>query len=124
VEEWLERKIGVKVDVKKALKIDKDKMMLAKRESWEHKKKIMLNKSKLKERKGERMYIDDDLTNEEGKQKKLREVDREERDRGKRVKVGYKKIQINGEWFCDQKLASDSSGLSGGFRGIGRGFGL
>jgi hypothetical protein len=25
---------------------------------------------------------------------------------------------------CDQKLASDSSGLSGGFRGIGRGFGL
>jgi hypothetical protein len=99
VEEWLERKIGVKVDVKKALKIDKDKMMLAKRESWEHKKKIMLNKSKLKERKGERMYIDDDLTNEEGKQKKLREVDREERDRGKRVKVGYKKIQINGEWF-------------------------
>jgi hypothetical protein len=51
VEEWLERKIGVKVDVKKALKINKDKMMLAKRESWEHKKKIMLNKSKLKERK-------------------------------------------------------------------------
>jgi hypothetical protein len=99
VEEWLERKIGVKLDVKKALKINKDKMMLAKRESWEHKKKIMLNKSKLKERKGERMYIDDDLTNEEGKQKKLREVDREERDRGKRVKVGYRKIQINGEWF-------------------------
>jgi hypothetical protein len=26
--------------------------------------------------------------------------------------------------LCDQKLASDSSGLSGGFRGIGRGFGL
>jgi hypothetical protein len=27
-------------------------------------------------------------------------------------------------FLCDQKLASDSSGLSGGFRGIGRGFGL
>jgi hypothetical protein len=26
--------------------------------------------------------------------------------------------------LCDQKLASDSSGLSGGFRGIGRGFGF
>jgi hypothetical protein len=24
---------------------------------------------------------------------------REERDRGKRVKIGYRKIQINGEWF-------------------------
>jgi hypothetical protein len=40
------------------------------------------------------------LTNEERKtQKKLREVAREERDRGKRVKIGYRKIQINGEWF-------------------------
>jgi hypothetical protein len=70
VEEWLEREIGVKVDLKKALKINKDKMMLAKRESWEHKKKIMLNKNKLKERKGERMYIDNDLTNEEGKHRR------------------------------------------------------
>jgi hypothetical protein len=100
VEEWLEREIGVKVDVKKAFKINKDKMMLAKIENWERKKNIMLNKSKLKERKGGRMYIDDDLTNEERKtQKKLREVAREERDRGKRVKIGYRKIQINGEWF-------------------------
>ncbi|KAJ3628518.1 hypothetical protein MTP99_015818 [Tenebrio molitor] len=75
-------------------------MMLAKIESWEQKKNIMLNKSKLKERKGERMYIDDDLTNEDRKTlKKLREVAREEKDRGKRVKMGYRKIQINGEWF-------------------------
>jgi hypothetical protein len=33
-------------------------MMLAKIESWEQKNNIMLNKSKLKERKGERKYID------------------------------------------------------------------
>jgi hypothetical protein len=25
-------------------------------------------------------------------------VGREERDRGKRVKIGYRKIEINGEW--------------------------
>jgi hypothetical protein len=50
----------------------------------------------LKERKGERMYIGNDLTNEERKtQKKLRQVAREERDRGKKVKIGYRKIQIN-----------------------------
>jgi hypothetical protein len=49
----------------------------------------MLNKSKLKERKGERMYLDDGLTNAVRKtQKKLRE----ERNRGKRVKIGYRKI--------------------------------
>jgi hypothetical protein len=73
MKEWLEREIGVKVNVKEAFKINKDKMMLVKIESWSQKKNIILNKSKLKERKGERMYIDDDLTNQEKKtQKKLR----------------------------------------------------
>jgi hypothetical protein len=46
------------------------------------------------------MYIDDDLIKKEREtQKKLRELAREERDREKRVKIGYRKIQINGEWF-------------------------
>jgi hypothetical protein len=41
----------------------------------------MLKKSKLKERKGERRYIDDNWTNKERKtQRKLREVTREERE--------------------------------------------
>jgi hypothetical protein len=45
VEEWLEGEIGVKVNVKEAFKINKDNMMLAKIESCEQKKNIMLNKS-------------------------------------------------------------------------------
>jgi hypothetical protein len=45
---------------------------------------------------GRRMW----MTHQERKtQKKLGEVAREERDRGKRMKIGYRKIQINGEWF-------------------------
>jgi hypothetical protein len=52
VEEWLGSEIGVKVNV-----INKDKMMVAQVESVEQKKSNMLNKSKLKKRKGERMYI-------------------------------------------------------------------
>jgi hypothetical protein len=50
---------------------------------------------KLKERKGESMYIyvDDDLTNEERKtQKKLRELAIEQRNRGKVVQIEYRKI--------------------------------
>jgi hypothetical protein len=40
------------------------------------------------------MYIDDGLTNEKRKtQKKLREVAREERDRRKRVKIGYRRVK-------------------------------
>jgi hypothetical protein len=42
----------VKVNVKEAFKANKDKMMLAKTESWEQKNNILLNKRKLKERKG------------------------------------------------------------------------
>jgi hypothetical protein len=92
----------VKVNVKEVFRINKDKMMLAKIESWQQMKNIMLKK--LKERKGEKTYIDRDLTNKERKtQKKLREVAREERDRGKRVKIGYRKIQINGEWFISDE---------------------
>jgi hypothetical protein len=44
------------VKVKEAFKINNDKMMLPKIKSWEQKKNIMLNKSKLKERKSEKMY--------------------------------------------------------------------
>jgi hypothetical protein len=69
-------------------------MILAKIEIWEQKKNIMLHKSKLKERKGEKMYVDDDLTNEERKtQKKLRRATRKERDTGKSVKIEYRKMQ-------------------------------
>jgi hypothetical protein len=45
----------------------------------------------LKERKGGRMYINDNLTNEERKtQNKLRERQR---------KKGENRIKLNGEWF-------------------------
>jgi hypothetical protein len=60
------------MNVNEALKVNKDKMMLAKIESWEQKKNIMLNKTKLKERKSDRMYlyVDDDLTNEKRRTQK------------------------------------------------------
>ncbi|KAJ3616255.1 hypothetical protein MTP99_004853 [Tenebrio molitor] len=50
-----------------------------------------------------RLYIHYNLRKEEREtQKKLREFAREERDRGKKVKIGYRKI--NGEWFMwDEK---------------------
>jgi hypothetical protein len=44
LEEWLEREIEVKVNVKDAYKINKDKMMLAKIESREQKNNITKQK--------------------------------------------------------------------------------
>jgi hypothetical protein len=49
VEEWLEKEIEVKMNEKEAFRINKNKMILAKIETWEQKKDIILNKSKLKE---------------------------------------------------------------------------
>jgi hypothetical protein len=80
MEEWLEREIGVKVYVKEAFRISKDDAGRNRKLGVEE-EHYTKNKSKLKERK--------DLTNQERKtQKKLREVAREQRDRGKRVKIG------------------------------------
>jgi hypothetical protein len=45
MEKLLEREIRVKVNVKKAFKMIKDKVMLAKMKSWEQKKNIMLKES-------------------------------------------------------------------------------
>jgi hypothetical protein len=62
--------------VEEAFKINKDKMMLAKIESWEQKKNITLNKSKLKERKSERMYIDIEKREIEGENRIQQDTDK------------------------------------------------
>jgi hypothetical protein len=81
MEERLEREIGVTVNVKEAFRINKDDAGKNRKLGVEE-EYYAKNKSKLEERK--------ELTNQERKtQKKLREVVRKQRDRGKRVKIGY-----------------------------------
>lgn len=98
VEEWMKKELRVEIKVKKAYKINKGRMIVATLENWEQKRNLMENKKKLKERSGEKIYIDDDLTkNEREIQRQLREMAKEERKRGKRANVGYKKIWIEGK---------------------------
>jgi hypothetical protein len=79
MEERLEREIGVKVNVKEAFRINKDDAGKNRKLGVEE-QYYAKNKSKLEVRK--------ELTNQERKtQKKLREVVRKQRDRGKRVKI-------------------------------------
>jgi hypothetical protein len=81
MEERLEREIGVKVNVKEAFRINKDDAGKNRKLGVEE-EYYAKNKSKLEVRK--------ELTNQERKtQKKLREVVRKQRDRGKRVKIRY-----------------------------------
>jgi hypothetical protein len=100
LEKWMKAELEVEVRVKEMYKINGGKMIVAELESWREKRKVMENKRKLREKKGKRMYIEDDMTKKErDTQKKLRTLAKEEREKGLRVKVGYKKIWIEGKGF-------------------------
>lgn len=97
--EFLEKEFGIKEGVGKIDTVGKGKRELAVVElkDWETKQKIMREKSKLGERK---IYIDHDLTKEEREvQRILIERAREERIKGKKVKIGYRKLVIDGTQF-------------------------
>ena len=66
--------------------------------SFDTKMKIMKNKFKLKGI-DKSLYIDDDLTKTEADvQKQLRDMAVIERKKNNTVKVGYRKICVNGNW--------------------------
>jgi hypothetical protein len=67
-------------------------------EEWSGKEKVMKLKGKLREKKKtEKMFIDNDITKPEREiQKKLGTIAKEEKREGKEVKVGYRKISIEG----------------------------
>jgi hypothetical protein len=72
--------------------------------TFEEKINVMKNKSKLQ---GQECFIDDDMTlNEREIQAELRKLAREEKEKGNSVKVGYQKLQINGNWVKWKDLAT------------------
>ncbi|PSN33771.1 hypothetical protein C0J52_23792 [Blattella germanica] len=63
---------------------------------FEEKLEVLRNKNKLR---GIECYIDNDMTKEERSiQATLRRRAKEEAEKGHTVRVGYRKIQINGRW--------------------------
>lgn len=69
------------------------KVIIARLKDGDTKKRIMENKHKLKE---ENIYIENDLTWKRKKiQEKINKWAKEERVKGKEVKVGYTKVRIN-----------------------------
>lgn len=94
----LEREFKVGETIEKVEKITGAgrEMVVVKMANSEAKFKIMSEKKKLKERK-EKIFIDDDLTQEErGIQRIIKERGRKEREEGRQVRIGYRKMQING----------------------------
>lgn len=99
IEEFHKTNLEVEVKVKNAAKIRNQRnipMYKVEWNSWEDKARVMQNKYKLKN-KAERIYIENDLTiNERQIQAELRNIAKTERVNNKSVKVGYRKITIDG----------------------------
>lgn len=95
---FLEKEFGIKEGIGKIDILGKSRreIVVVELKDWETKQRIMSAKSKLGERK---IYIEHDLTREEREVQKMRERTREERREGRKVKVGYKKLVIDGTQF-------------------------
>ena len=100
VEEMIKKNIGVEVKVIEAISLDgkqSNKIILAKLEHSRQKNMLMKNKYKLR---GTTCYIENDLTKEEQEiQRKIVTRAKEERNKGLRIRIGYKKLIIEGKKY-------------------------
>lgn len=104
VENFIKENLKINCETEKITKIG-DKTLLIKINSFEKKIEIMRNKSKLKKNKQARVYINNDLTQQErAVQNIINERAREERSNNKHVKVGYQNIVVNEEKFVWNKI--------------------
>lgn len=102
IEGMLSKKIGEPVRVESAysFKTALGERQVVRMGDFEDKLTVMKNKKKFFEEKESKklpIYVDDDLTTEERKiQKKARDFARIQREEGKVVKIGYKKVYVAG----------------------------
>ena len=101
---WIEEKFDEVTEIKEARRL-RDGRILVRLGSMKDKIKIMKKRKNLK---GTRIYIDDDLTKKERWiQKKIKERSDKERAEGKKTKIKYKKLIINGsEWRWNEKKST------------------
>lgn len=99
IENIIKNYLELDIKIKKVKKIG-NKTCLVELNKEEEKTEIIQNKHKLKEIKTEQIYINEDLTRGEmEKRRQLREKAKEEKSKGKTVKIGYNKITVDGkEW--------------------------
>jgi len=121
------RDVGIEVELEGIKVIGEGKKgetgsIVVKMRKMEQKRELMIRKRKVRER---GIIIKDDLTWRERKMKwKLEEIARQERGKGKRVWVGYGKIQIEGKWWRweeDEEILKDGEGKVWNTQGEGGG---
>lgn len=108
IKTFLQEEIDVNTDIEDAYKVGKQepKPIIIKFKSFDGKMEVLQQKKKLLQ---QQIYLDSDLTLEEQKiQAEIRKVARTEKDKGKRTRVGYQKIEIEGKKYkwCDDEGGS------------------
>lgn len=106
IENFIKEELDVDVTVKAAYRLGKN-TCLVELAGKEDKLRVMQNKRKLKARQGEKIFIDNDLTqNEREIGREIRKAAKEERTKGKNVIIKYQKLIVDGieyKWSTDQK---------------------
>lgn len=102
MEKFIQQKLEMSVPVQTAYKIG-PKMCIIKLQSFEDKIQLMKNKMKLRNMRGDRIFINNDLSRKEREiDKQIRKRAEAEKNQGKTVKIGYQKLTIEGkEWKWD-----------------------
>lgn len=102
MEDFIEQKIGVTIQVEKIHKLG-EKTCLVGMKNERDKEQVMKNKHKLKDNRDAAIYINDDMTKQEREiQRQLRNFEREERRKGRQVRKRYNRVTVEGEdWKWD-----------------------
>lgn len=97
VEDILKKYLEIQVEIKTVKQLG-PKTCLIELKNTDDKIKIMQNKAKLREYREGRIYINDDMTKEEREiQGRIRRKAKEERTKGKKVKIRFQKLIVEGE---------------------------
>ena len=103
IEEMIREKLGLEIRVTKWW--ISGSVIIGSLETEDMKKDIMCNKNKLR---GERLFIEQDLTWEErNTQRDIARWVKEEKDRGRIVKIGIGRVKINGIWLKWENVMTD-----------------
>lgn len=95
MENFIKEELDIEISIKSARKLG-NRTCLVELSNDEEKLKVMQNKSKLKGIQTDKIFINDDMSkNEREVQAKIRNIAKMEKAKGKKVKIGYQKIEID-----------------------------
>lgn len=97
MENFFQTNLQLGINVRNAIKIGENRCLIQ-LNNGDDKQAVMNNKYKLKYKRNEKIFLNNDMTKQERiVQRQIRKLAKDEKEKGKEVKIGYNKVTINGE---------------------------